>query len=138
MNMLSHHYVIENVLQYKMRGRVAYQSHVASSTAINLTYVKPFDDLSGKGYQRPVDVKRCHDFAVYLSKGEEALFTPVLLNACGNWEFSCYDKQRPNFGRLLCKGKASLMDGQHRVGELGFIHKKLILKSAFRSSHFIV
>ncbi|WP_053376060.1 DGQHR domain-containing protein [Paenibacillus sp. FJAT-27812] len=116
MNSLPRQYVIENVLQYKMRGKVAYQSHIASTTALDLTFVKPFDDPSGKGYQRPVDPKRCHEFAVYLSKGEDALFTPVLLNACGNWEFSCYDKQRPNFGRLLCKGKASLMDGQHRLG----------------------
>jgi DNA sulfur modification protein DndB len=71
---------------------------------------------SGKGYQRPVDPKRCDDFAQYLSKGDDALFTPILLNAAGGWEFVCYDKQRPAFGRLLCKSKASLMDGQHRMG----------------------
>ncbi|MDQ0876596.1 DNA sulfur modification protein DndB [Paenibacillus sp. V4I3] len=109
-------YVIENVIQYKMRGKVAYQSQLPAATALNITFVKPYDDPLGKGYQRPVDPKRCHDFAVYLSKGADALFTPVLLNACGNWEFSCYDKLRPNYGRLLCKGKASLMDGQHRLG----------------------
>ncbi|WP_025845569.1 DGQHR domain-containing protein [Paenibacillus ehimensis] len=116
MNNLPVNYVIENVLQYKMRGKVAYQSHLPAAIALNITFVKPYDDPNGKGYQRPVDPKRCHDFAVYLSKGEDALFTPVLLNACGQWEFSCYDKNRPNFGRLFCKGKASLMDGQHRLG----------------------
>ncbi|QHW34845.1 DGQHR domain-containing protein [Paenibacillus rhizovicinus] len=108
--------VIENVIQSKMRGKVIYQSNVPASIALNLTFVKPYDNESGKGYQRPVDPKRCHDFALYLSKGDDALFTPVLLNACSNWEFVAYDKQRPNFGRLFCKGKASLMDGQHRLG----------------------
>lgn len=45
-----------------------------------------------------------------------ALYTPILLNASGNWEFYAYDKQRPNYGRLICKKKATLMDGQHRLG----------------------
>lgn len=109
-------HVIENVLLCKMRGKVVYQSYFPAAMALNLTFVKPYDDPNGKGYQRPVDPKRCHDFAVYLSKGADALFTPILLNACGKWEFSCYERQRPNYGRLICKGKASLMDGQHRVG----------------------
>jgi DNA sulfur modification protein DndB len=116
MSSLPSQIVIENVLQYKMRGKVAYLGHLSSSIAINVTYVKPFDHPSGKGYQRPVDSKRCHDFAVYLSKGDDALFTPILLNAAANWEFASYDKLRPNFGRLFCKEKASLMDGQHRIG----------------------
>lgn len=116
MNYLPNQIVIENVVQCKMRGKVAYQSHLPASIALNITYVKPFDDPSGKGYQRPVDIKRCNDFALYLSKGEDALFTPVLLNAAGNWEFVAYDKHRPAYGRLICKAKASLMDGQHRLG----------------------
>jgi len=115
-NLLPQQFVIENVIQSKMRGKVIYQSNVPATIALNLTFVKPYDDVSGKGYQRPVDPKRCHDFALYLSKGDDALFTPVLLNACSNWEFTSYDRQRPNFGRLFCKGKASLMDGQHRLG----------------------
>ncbi|MBP1312389.1 hypothetical protein MKY98_12945 [Paenibacillus sp. FSL M8-0228] len=81
MNVLPTQSVIENVLQYKMRGKVAYLGHVTASVAVNLTYVKPYNDPSGKGYQRPVDPKRCHDFSLYLSKGDDALFTPVLLNA---------------------------------------------------------
>lgn len=108
--------VIENVLMCKMRGKVAYQSYFSANNAISLTYVKSYDDPSGKGYQRPVDIKRCNEFAFYLSKGDDALFTPLLLNAASNWEFSAYDRQRPAFGRLICKAKASLMDGQHRLG----------------------
>jgi DNA sulfur modification protein DndB len=116
MNSLANQIVLENVVQCKMRGKVAYQSHFPASIGIQLTFVKPYDMPSGKGYQRPVDVKRCEDFSAYLSKGEDALFTPILLNASANWEFVAYDKQRPSYGRLLCKGKASLMDGQHRMG----------------------
>ncbi len=108
--------VIENIIQSKMRGRVTYQGFVASQIAVNFTYSKLFNDPSGKGYQRPIDKKRCKDFANYLSQGEDALYTPILLNASGNWEFHAYDKHRSNFGRLICKKKATLMDGQHRLG----------------------
>ncbi|MGQ7887560.1 DGQHR domain-containing protein [Paenibacillus sp. WC2504] len=115
-NLLPSPIVIENVIQSKMRGKITYQSTFSASIALNLTFVKPYDEPSGKGYQRPVDLKRCNDFAVYLSKGEDALFTPILFNAGSLWEFTSYDKHRPQFGRLICKGKASLMDGQHRLG----------------------
>ncbi|MFS0559059.1 DGQHR domain-containing protein [Brevibacillus sp. 179-C9.3 HS] len=121
MNTLANQSVIENVVQSKMRGKVVYQSNIGAVDALKLTYVKPYNDPSGKGYQRPVDQKRCKDFATYLSRGDDALFTPILLNACSNWEFAPYDRMRPTFGRLLCKGKASLMDGQHRLVELNNI-----------------
>lgn len=113
---LTQQFVIENVLQSKMRGKVAYLGNLSASAALQLTYVKPYDHPSGKGYQRPVDSKRCNDFAMYLSKGDNALFTPILLNAESHWDFTPYDKTRPTFGRLLCKNQASLMDGQHRLG----------------------
>ncbi|MGG4443734.1 DGQHR domain-containing protein [Brevibacillus fortis] len=114
-NTLLNSIVIENVLQSKMRGKVTYQSYLPSTIALNLTYVKPYDQPSGKGYQRPIDPKRASDFALYLSKGDDSLFTPILLNAAGNWDFTSYDKTRPSLGRLVCKAKASLMDGQHRI-----------------------
>lgn len=116
MNSLAQQIVIENVLQFKMRGKVAYQGHIPATIALQAIYVKPYDDPSGKGYQRPVDTKRSKDFALYLSQGDDSLFTPILLNPASNWEFSTYDKVRPSYGRLICKEKASLMDGQHRLG----------------------
>ncbi|WP_335869196.1 DGQHR domain-containing protein [Bacillus sp. 2205SS5-2] len=115
-NYLTSNIVIENVLQSKMRGRVSYQGNLPSQTAINLSYSKPYNSPTGKGYQRPVDKNRCKDFAKYLSLGEDSLYTPILLNAGGNWEFQYYDKTRPLYGRLICTKKASLMDGQHRLG----------------------
>ena len=75
---------IENVVQSKMRGRVTYQGFVSSQNAINFSYSKLYNDPSGKGYQRPIDKRRSKDFAKYLSQGEDALYTPILLNACGN------------------------------------------------------
>jgi DNA sulfur modification protein DndB len=115
-NNLSSNIAIENVIQSKMRGRVAYQGFVSSQVAVTFSYSKLYNDPSGKGYQRPINKKRCLDFANYLSKGEDSLYTPILLNAAGNWEFHAYDKHRPNLGRLICKKKATLMDGQHRLG----------------------
>lgn len=115
-NNLPTNVVIENVIQSKMRGRVAYQGFVSSQVAVNFSYSKLYNDASGKGYQRPINKKRCEDFADYLSQGEDSLYTPILLNAGGNWEFHAYDRQRPNVGRLICRKKATLMDGQHRLG----------------------
>lgn len=115
-NSLPSNIAIENVTQSKMRGRVAYQGFVSSQVAINFSYSKLYNDPSGKGYQRPINKKRCEDFANYLSQGEDSLYTPILLNAAGNWEFHAYDKLRPNIGRLICKNKGTLMDGQHRLG----------------------
>lgn len=115
-NLLTSNIAIENVIQSKMRGRVTYQGSVSSQIAVNFSYSKLYNDPSGKGYQRPINKKRCHDFANYLSKGEDSLYTPILLNASGNWEFHSYDKDRPGYGRLICKKKATLMDGQHRLG----------------------
>lgn len=114
-NNLTSNIAIENVIQSKMRGRVTYQGFVSSQIAINFSYSKLYNDPSGKGYQRPIDKRRSKDFANYLSQGEDALYTPILLNACGNWDFYAYDKHRPNFGRLVCRKKATLMDGQHRL-----------------------
>ncbi|WP_066302115.1 DGQHR domain-containing protein [Bacillus sp. FJAT-29937] len=115
-NILPSNIAIENVIQSKMRGRVTYQGFVSSQIAVSFSYSKLYNDPSGKGYQRPIDKKRCKDFANYLSKGEDALYTPILLNASGNWEFHAYENDRPNYGRLICKKKATLMDGQHRLG----------------------
>lgn len=131
--------VIENVIRDKLRGKVFYQSSFSALMSDRLICVKPFDLPSGKGYQRPVDKKRCIDFANYLSKGDSALFTPVLLNAASNWEFTAYDRQRPNFGRLLCKGPASLMDGQHRLGGVRrFIHEtQMEIVIPFLAFHFL-
>lgn len=114
-NHLSTKIVIENVTQFKMRGRVAYQGFVSSQVAINFSFSKPYNDPSGKGYQRPINKRRSIDFANYLSQGEDALYTPILLNATGNWVFHAYSKERPLFGRIIASSKASLMDGQHRL-----------------------
>ena len=115
-NLLTSNIAIENVIQSKMRGRVTYQGFASSQIAVNFSYSKLYNDPSGKGYQRPINKKRCSDFATYLSQGEDSLYTPILLNASGNWEFYSYDKDRPGIGRLICKKKATLMDGQHRLG----------------------
>ncbi|WP_142830081.1 DGQHR domain-containing protein [Planococcus soli] len=115
-NSLSSNIAIENVIQTKMRGRVAYQGAVSSHIATNFSYSKLYNDPSGRGYQRPISKKRCNDFANYLSQGEGSLYTPILLNAGGNWDFQAYDSFRPSYGRLICKRKATLMDGQHRLG----------------------
>lgn len=115
-NRLNSTVVIENVVQSKLRGRVVYLGTVSSQAAINFSYSKLYNDPSGKGYQRPINKKRCLDFADYLSQGEDSLYTPILLNAAGGWEFHAYDNIRSNFGRIICKNRATLMDGQHRLG----------------------
>jgi DNA sulfur modification protein DndB len=131
--------VIENVLQFKMRGRVAYQGFVSSQVAINFCYSKPYNEPSGKGYQRPINKRRSIEFANYLSQGEDSLYTPILLNAAGNWEFHAYTRERPLFGRLVLKKKASLMDGQHRLSGIEEYVKKTdtTLNVPFLTFHYL-
>jgi DNA sulfur modification protein DndB len=131
--------IIENVLQFKMRGRVAYQGYVSSHIAIHFSYSKPYNDPSGKGYQRPINKIRSKDFANYLSQGEDSLYTPILLNAAGNWEFHSYSKDRPSLGRLVSKKKASLMDGQHRLSGIEEYVKKTdaTLNVPFLAFHYL-
>jgi DNA sulfur modification protein DndB len=113
---LASNIVLENIIQIKIRGRVAYQGAASSHIALQFSYSKPYDHPSGKGYQRPISKQRCREFAQFLAKGDDSLYTPILLNGAGEWEFQSYDRLRPNIGRLICKKKASLMDGQHRLG----------------------
>jgi DNA sulfur modification protein DndB len=131
--------VIENVIMSKMRGKVIYQGSFPATIGAQLVYVKPFDLPTGKGYQRPVNKKRCFDFAQYLSKGDDALFTPILLNAASHWEFVSYDRQRPNFGRLLCSEKVSLIDGQHRLegATIYYSETKFDITVPFLAFHFL-
>ena len=138
-NHLSSKIVIENVIQFKMRGRVAYQGFVSSQVAINFSFSKPYNDPSGKGYQRPINKRRSMDFANYLSQGEDALYTPILLNATGNWVFHSYTKERPLFGRLIASNKASLMDGQHRLSGIEEYVKKTdaTLNIPFLAFHYL-
>lgn len=136
---LSSNIIIENVIQFKMRGRVAYQGIISSHVAITFSYSKPYNDPSGKGYQRPINKKRSNDFATYLSQGEDSLYTPILLNAAGNWEFHAYSKERPSYGRLVAKKKASLMDGQHRLAGIEEYVKKTdtTLNIPFLAFHYL-
>lgn len=138
-NVLPSNIAIENVIQSKMRGRVTYQGFVSSQVAVNFSYSKLYNDPSGKGYQRPIDKKRCKDFAKYLSQGEDALYTPILLNAAGHWEFHAYENHRPNYGRLICKKKATLMDGQHRLGGIEEYIKETdsMLNVPFLAFHYL-
>lgn len=47
-NNLPSNIAIENVIQSKMRGRVAYQGFVSSQVAVNFSYSKLYNDSSGK------------------------------------------------------------------------------------------
>jgi DNA sulfur modification protein DndB len=66
----------QTFIRCKMREKVAYQTHFFAADALNLNSVKPYDDPSEKGYQRPFNPKRCNDFSLYLSQGDTALFIP--------------------------------------------------------------
>lgn len=138
-NYLPSNIVIENVLQFKMRGRIAYQGYVSSQIAINFAYSKPYNHPSGKGYQRPINKMRSRDFSNYLSQGEDSLYTPILLNAAGSCTFQTYSKDRPMIGRLVLNKRASLMDGQHRLAGIEEYVKKTdtTLNIPFLAFHYL-
>lgn len=109
--------MIPNVLQFKLGGRrVAYLGYFRSSQLDQLVRVKRFDDTSGEGYQRPLEPRRAKRFADYMMKSEAPVFSPILLQAGGEWLFD-YDRNFPNanIGRLTCNAPAYILDGQHRL-----------------------
>ncbi|UOF90457.1 DGQHR domain-containing protein [Fodinisporobacter ferrooxydans] len=128
---------IENVTCYKDKGRIVYRGEFFSSDIEKLTVIKRFDDPKG-GYQRPRKESKCKDYARYL-QDPLGFVTPVLLNAQGNWKFTAYDRLKPNFGRLVTNGRASVIDGQHRLGglELHFKETSVTLNVPFVAFHML-
>ncbi len=78
-NNLPSNIAIENVIQSKMRGRVAYQGFVSSQVAVNFSYSKLYNDPSGKGYQRPINKKTLSGFCkLFIPRGRFFIYTNII------------------------------------------------------------
>ncbi|MDB5084072.1 MAG: hypothetical protein JWN30_958 [Bacilli bacterium] len=128
---------IENVTCYKDKGRVIYRGEFFSSDIEKLTVIKRFDDPNG-GYQRPRKELKCVDYSRHL-QSDLGFVTPILLNAQGNWKFAAYDRDKPNYGRLVTSGQASVIDGQHRLGglQIHFRDTSVTLNVPFVAFHML-
>jgi DNA sulfur modification protein DndB len=110
--MQNSNFVIHSVLRSVQRNHVVYYGEISSTAVDALTEVK---SLATGGYQRPRSPKRVRAYKEYLFDSD-AIITPIILNGNGQWHF--YSENDSNIGDLICGGKASIIDGQHRVGGL--------------------
>ena len=71
------------------------------------------------GYQRPASASRMRAFAKFLEDNPDSVVPPVLLSSRGKWVFEA-SSPGSRSGALLLKGRAAIIDGQHRLG--GYVH----------------
>lgn len=102
------------VIRYTEVGRTIYVGIADAKSLAGATYVLDVDYDQDRGYQRPPDRRRMRRFAEYLQE-PGSFVTPLVLNAGGKWEFVPLYKN-DNLGKLVVRGQASIVDGQHRDG----------------------
>lgn len=108
-------YTIEPVIRFHHKDQDIYYGLISSD--LLSVALRVMDYTQDGGYQRPAKPVRFGQYASYL-KRDEGYVTPIILNAAGQWEFQPLDGKDGNTGRLLVKGLASVLDGQHRKGGL--------------------
>lgn len=117
---------IAGVIQ-KTQGNQKYLFGTIKSDKVkNVTFVPVIEssrktclnEIVKEGYQRPGSLTRMRQFAKFLTEYPDSIVPPVLLSGRGNWQFKP-NGEGQNTGKLIIRGKAAILDGQHRLG--GFV-----------------
>ena len=117
---------ITGVIQ-KTQGNQKYLFGTIKSDKVkNVTFVPVIEssrktclnEIVEEGYQRPGSLTRMRQFAKFLTEYPDSIVPPVLLSGRGNWQFKP-NGEGQNTGKLIIRGKAAILDGQHRLG--GFV-----------------
>lgn len=133
---------IENVVQETVGDRTFYFGTIGSDKIKSVSFVPVIEastrtyvaeEVEG-GYQRPASASRMRAFAKFLEDNPDSVVPPVLLSSRGEWIFEA-DSRGSRSGALLLKGRAAIIDGQHRLG--GYVHLYERTESA-RKIPFIV
>ncbi len=86
----------------------------------NKTYL---NEIEG-GYQRPGSHSRMRAFARFLEENPNSIVPPVLLSGRGQWKFEPADQEQDS-GKLVIRGQAAIVDGQHRLGGFVFLYESV-------------
>ena len=126
---------ITGVIQ-KTQGNQNYIFGTIGSDKIkNITFVPVLEsshktylnEIEG-GYQRPGSHSRMRAFARFLEENPNSIVPPVLLSGRGQWKFEPVGQEQDS-GKLIIRGQAAIVDGQHRLG--GFRVSNMIQKKMY-------
>lgn len=112
---------------------IYYSGSITSDIIREITFVPAREDPNIKEPNIPIEVKytngyqrigvpsRMRKFMLWLNQHSTFIIPPVILSTRGNWLFESSHERTANYGKLLIKDPAAIIDGQHRIG--GFIYK---------------
>lgn len=112
-------FVVEGAVAFSQKDQTIFLGVLPSDRLEELTQVLSYEEK--EGYQRPPNPARFRRYAEYLAT-EVGYVTPIILNGRGQWQFEPSTPAKPDgrsrTGKLVAKGPASVVDGQHRRGGL--------------------
>ena len=120
-------FAINNVLRLGSDSQVYYFATASNDVIgqyIKVLVIEPsnenyVEEDIVQGYQRPASSRRQREIGDYLRGNPDDVVPPAVLNGAGEWTFTP-DISNPSIGTLTLKGKAHVIDGQHRLG--GYIY----------------
>ena len=115
----------------KTQGTQKYLFGTITSDKIkNITFVPVIEssrstylnEIEHNGYQRPGSQSRMRAFAEFLKNNPNSIVPPIILSGRGAWKFES-GGQGQDAGQLIINDKATIIDGQHRVGGFVFLYE---------------
>ena len=123
--------IIQNAIKFNQGGRTFYLGWLSLKDIRDSVFVPtkktvlprnvertPLEEREEDGYQRNAQISRQRVISRYYEENPNAIIPPVLLSDRGNWSFSETDKT------ITINQKASIVDGQHRLGGLSLLFEK--------------
>lgn len=124
--------IIQNAIKFNQGGRTFYLGWLSLKDIRDSVFVPvkkktvlphnvertPLEEREEDGYQRNAQISRQRKISTYYEENPNAIIPPVLLSDRGNWSFSEADKS------ITINQKATIVDGQHRLGGLSLLFDK--------------
>ena len=121
---------INGVVRVNVGTKRFYFGTIGSDKLKSITFV-PVIETSRKtylneeidgGYQRPASASRMRAFKKFLRENPNSVVPPILLSSRGNWLFKP-DEENSSIGSISVRGRAAIIDGQHRLGGYVALHQ---------------
>ena len=114
---------IKGVVREKVGERTFCFGTIGSDKIKNISFVPVIEESvktylieeTEGGYQRPASASRMRAFMKFLEDNPNSVIPPVLLSGRGNWVFIPDDGSERS-GKIEVRGRAAIIDGQHRLG----------------------
>jgi len=134
--------VVAGVVRVHVGARTFYFGTIGSDKLKSITLVPVIEESSKTylheeiegGYQRPASASRMRAFMKFLQENPDSVVPPILLSSRGQWVVEP-DETEGSIGSIAIRGRAAIVDGQHRLGGYVALYEKA---SEVRTVSFIV